>query len=125
MKSYYRITEDELLAEEHFPVKAIFNMVKDDRFRDIVKGISNNSGFGENYGACVFWNDLDDFDKQNTPFYEGAEFGLHSGEEIIIDSKELLYYLNLVCNKYCKDHLDDKKIIWEYVNKYKQNNKLS
>ena len=125
MKSYYRITEDELLAEEHFPVKAIFNMVKDDRFRDIVKGISNNSGFGENYGACVFWNDLDDFDKQNTPFYEGAEFGLHSGEEIIIDSKELLYYLNLVCNKYCKDHLDDKKIIWEYVNKQKQNNKLS
>lgn len=84
-----------------------------------------NSGFGENYGACNFWNDVDEYDKENTPFYEGAEFGLHNGEDVIIGYKELLYYLEIVCAGYCEDHPEDSKIIREYINNFKHRNNLN
>lgn len=124
MNKYFRIHDHELLSDTHFPVKALFDMVQDLRFKDIIKSISCNRGFGENYGACVFWNDLDDYDKQNTPLYEGAEFGLHNGEEVIIDLKELLYYLEVVCDKYCKEHPEDNEIINAYIIDFKKNNNL-
>ena len=91
MNKDFRIYDHELLSDAHFHVKVLFDMVQDWHFKDIIKSISYNKGFGENYGACAFWDDLDDYDKQNTPIYKGAEFGLHSGEEVIIGLKEILY----------------------------------
>ena len=124
MARTFRIEEEELLSIAHFPVKALFDMVPDSCFKSTIKYISNNSGCGENYGACVFWNDLDDYDKQNTPFYDGAEFGLHNGDEVIISTKELLYYLNLICKKYCEDHPEDNVEIMKYIDDFKIINKL-
>lgn len=124
MSRDYRISDSELLSNKHFPVKAVFNMVPDCRFKNIIQSISCNHGFGENYGSCVFWNDLDDYDKSNIQFYEGAEFGLNDGEEIIISYEELLYYLNVVCSKYCEDNPEDLAVINNYIKKFKKNNGL-
>ena len=124
MKKEFRIQESDLLREDHFPVKALFNMVADSRFVETVEALSNNSGFGENYGACNFWNDLDDYDKEHTPFYEGAEFGLHNGEDIIVGYKEILYYLEVACAGYCEDHPEDTAIILQYIEDYKTRNGL-
>lgn len=85
MKREFRINESELLNKEHFPVKVLFDMVSDKRFIKAIKGVSKGIGFGENYGACIFQNDLDEYDKSNTDIFEGAEFGLHSGDEVIIN----------------------------------------
>lgn len=106
-ESPFRIEESELLADTHFPVKALFNMVPDCRFVDTITALSRGIGFGENYGACVFWEDLDEYDRQHTPYYAGAEFGLHNGEEVILSPEELLHYLKIVCGKYCSEHTDD------------------
>lgn len=124
MSRIFRIQDHEMLADSHFPVKAMFDMVADSRFVETIKALSQNSGFGENYGACNFWNDLDDYDKENTPFYEGAEFGLHNGEEVIIGYTDLLYYLELVCTGYCEDHPEDAGFINQYIEDYKIRNKL-
>ncbi|RKM58140.1 hypothetical protein D6853_00970 [Butyrivibrio sp. X503] len=78
MSSEFRIEESELLATNHYPVKALFNMVNDESFEKVIYGLCNKTGFGENYGACTFWDDLDDYDKTNTEYYEGAEFGLNN-----------------------------------------------
>ena len=117
MNREFRIEDNELLEQSHYAVKVLFDMVSDERFEKVIWGICNNIGFGENYGECVFWDDLDDYDKANTEFYEGAEFGLNSGEEVIITPKELFYYLNIVCKKYCKDYSKDEEEIlkwWKY-----------
>ena len=125
MSRKFRIEDNELLDQSHYPVKAVFNMVNDERFEKVILGVCNNIGFGENYGACIFWDDLDDYDKANTEFYEGAEFGLHSGEEIIITPKELLYYLNLICKKYCQDYLKNQEEIRKWLEIYKDKNGIS
>ena len=71
MNKYFRIHDYELLSDTHFPVKALFDMVQDFRFKDIIKSISCNRGFGENYGACVFWNDY--LDLPSDIIYEYAK----------------------------------------------------
>lgn len=111
MKSNFRIETKELLDKSHFPVKGLFDMVSDSRFIEVLEGLSKGEGFGENYGACVFWNDLDDYDKENTPGYEGAEFGLHDGEEITIGYEDLFYYLTIIGGKYCEKFPEQTKKI--------------
>lgn len=120
MVNIFRIEEDELLNKNHFPVKALFDMVSDARFVKVIEGISKGTGFGENYGACVFWNDLDDYDKENIEKYEGAEFGLNNGEEIIIGYLDIFYYLEIVCEKYCKKFPEDSQKINVLLKNYKE-----
>ena len=119
MKRNFRIEENELLNKKHFPVKALFDSVSDARFIKVIAGLAKGMGFGENYGACVFWDDLDDYDKENTSQYDGAEFGLHNGEEVIIGYKDLLYYLTIVCNKYYEDYPEAEVIIGSLLTEYK------
>lgn len=123
MKRDFRIEEKELLSPNHYPVKVLFDMVSDERFEKVVKGLCNKTGFGENYGACVFWDDLDDYDKTCTEFYEGAEFGLNNGDEVIISLKELLYYLNIVCNKYIQE-FGNKGNVLKWLEQFKNLNNL-
>lgn len=66
------------------------DMLSDDRFIRVLEGISKGRGFGENYGACVFPDDLDEYDLAISGTFDGVEFGLHSGEEILIDYKTML-----------------------------------
>lgn len=125
MIDIFRIEGEELLDKDHFPVKALFDMVGDSRFIEVVEGISKGRGFGENYGACVFWEDLDDYDKENTAQYEGCEFGLHNGEEVIIDYKDLFYYLTIICKKYCKKFPEKEKELNTILNNYKLRYKIN
>ena len=124
MKKEFRIEESDLLRDDHFPVKAMFNMVGDYRFKRIVKSLSNNSGFGEEYGVCCFWGDLDDYEKANTEFFDGVEFWLHNDERVVISYEELLYYLKIACAGYCEDHPEDAAIILQYIEDYKTRNGL-
>ena len=120
----FRIEEMDLLRDDHFPVKAMFNMVRDNRFKSIVKSLSNNSGFGEEYGDCCFWADLDDYDQANTEFFDGVEFWLHNDERVVISYEELLYYLKIACAGYCEDHPEDAAVINQYIEDYKKRNNL-
>lgn len=120
----FRIEENDLLRDDHFPVKAMFNMVSDCRFKRTVKALSNNSGFGENYGDCSFWGDLDDYDQANTEFFDGVEFWLHNDERVVISYEELLYYLKIACAGYCEDHPEDTAVINQYIEDYKKRNNL-
>lgn len=120
MVNKFRIEDDKLLNKSHFPVKALFDMVSDERFIKVIEGISKGTGFGENYGVCVFWNDLDDYDKENIERYEGAEFGLNSGEEITIGYQDIFYYLKIVCEKYCKKFPNNSQKINIFLKNYKE-----
>lgn len=120
MVNKFRIEDDELLNKSHFLVKALFDMVSDERFIKVIEGISKGTGFGENYGAYVFWNDLDDYDKENIERYEGAEFGLNSGEEITIGYQDIFYYLKIVCEKYCKKFPNNSQKINIFLKNYKE-----
>lgn len=79
------LNEDELLDKTHLPVLMVMNMVSESRFLSVLRDISQGIGFGEEYGACTLPDDLDGFDKANGEELDGVEFGLYSGEEVVVD----------------------------------------
>lgn len=118
--SDFILSEKDLLKEEHFPVTVIFNdpYIRNDFFKFVVKPISNGHGFGVNYGACVFPNDLDEYDIANGNMFEGVECGLHDDRSVVLDYKTFYYYLKLVCKRYLKTHESERKAIYDALKEY-------
>ncbi len=120
MKREFRLIDQNMLDKKYYPVQAVFNMVSDERFIQIIEGISEGRGFGENFGACVFPDDLDEFDIATGGILEGVEFGLHSGEEVVINYKTLYKYLQIICSTFIEDYPDKQEVLTKSLNKYKQ-----
>ena len=85
MKRDFRIDKSDLLNNNHFPIKAVFNSIPDSTFVRTITPLSEGIGFGVEYGACIFPNDLDDYDIATQGTFDGVQFGLHNGEEITVD----------------------------------------
>lgn len=113
-----RLNENELLDKSHLPVLMIMNMIDEKRFLTVLEAVSKGNGFGEEYGACTFPDDLDEFDKANGEELDGVEFGLHNGEEVVIDFQTFYYYLKIICNKYIKENFEQTKIVNEFLVAY-------
>ncbi|MBC2178520.1 hypothetical protein HCB27_18115 [Listeria booriae] len=125
MKNETWLKDGDLLDSSHYPVQAVFNMISDSRFTKIIGYISEGIGFGEEYGACTFPGDLDEYDIANGEGFDGVEFGLHSGEEIILDYQTLYIYLNKACENYIEKHPEANTQIQEYLEKYKKKYNIS
>lgn len=119
MNTDFRLKDEDLLNDEHFPIKALFNMVSDERFLETLKYISKGHGFGENYGACVFPDDLDEYDIELYGKPEGIEFGLHNGDEVIVSFELLYQYLQIICDRYVADYPHYKEEIEMYLEEYR------
>lgn len=121
MKNDFRLKDEDLIKDEHYPIKVLFNMVSDERFMETIEYISKEHGFGENYGVCVFPDDLDEYDIELYSKPEGIEFGLHNGDEIVVSFEILYKYLRIICDKYVTDYPQNKDKIEMYLEEYKNN----
>ncbi len=115
-----RVKEKQLINEEQFPVKIILDGVEDERFLDIINVTSKGEGFGVEAGACLFPNDLDAYDISQGNGFIGVEFGLYSGEEIVISYEEFYYYLEIICKSFLLDFPNEKEVIEKKLEEYKQ-----
>ncbi|MDV6036128.1 ribonuclease toxin immunity protein CdiI [Bacillus sp. SM-B1] len=93
MQREFRLKDEDLLDLTHFPIKAAFDMVDHGIFSKVINSVCEGVGFGEEYGACTFPGDLDEYDIANGDSFEGVEFVLYSGDEVIIDYQTLYHYL--------------------------------
>lgn len=109
------LRDTDLLDSSHYPVQAVFNMISDNRFIKIIGHISEGVGFGEEYGACTFPGDLDEYDIANGEGFDGVEFALHSGEEIVLDYPTFYIYLKKACKNYMEKYSEAANQIREYL----------
>lgn len=115
-----RIKEDQLLNETHFPVQIILNEIRSNRFITTFNAMSEGVGFGVDSGACTFPGDLDAFDITQGFNFTGVEFGLYSGEDVIISYDDLYFYLSIICTSYISEFPDKKETIENDLKKYKK-----
>jgi len=115
-----RIREDQLLNKNHLPVKIIFDEIKNEQFLDTIKVVCNGEGFGVELGTCLFPDDLDAYDIAQGNGFIGVEFGLYSGEEIVITYQEFYIYLEIVCTSFLKDFPDNRNFIDIKISEYKK-----
>ena len=120
MKRDFRLTDKYMLDVKHFPIRAIFNSIPDNSFVKTIMPLGEGIGFGVEYGACIFPSDLDEYDIATIGTFDGVQFGLHNGEDVIIDYQVFYYYLNKVCIAYLEDFPQDNAIIKDILIKVKR-----
>ncbi|MCI8527145.1 MAG: hypothetical protein HFF17_14835 [Oscillospiraceae bacterium] len=118
----YRLATDELLDKSHMPVLMILNAIDEKRFLAVLESISKGIGFGEENGVCTFPNDLDEFDKANGIELDGVEFGLYSGETVIISYRTLYHYLKILSDNYVSKNSEQadavKNLLSDYLSSF-------
>lgn len=115
-----KLNNQDLLDKKHFPVQALFNELYIDQFLDtVVNYISEGHGFGTEYGACIFPDDLDEYEISTRGTFKGVEFGLHNGEEILLDYSTFYYYLCKVCFRYCENFPENRLKIEDTLKKFR------
>lgn len=120
MKRLDLLTEKDLVSDNHYPVQMIFNDIYKDQFADtLINYISKGHGFGAEYGACVFPDDLDEYDIATSGMLNGVEFGLHNGDEILLDYDTFYYYLKKVCERYLIEKSDETAVIGAALNDFR------
>lgn len=115
-----RIKDSDLIDEKDYPVKIIFDEISDEDFMSIINSVSKGEGFGVESGTCLFPGDLDEYDITQGEGFDGVEFGLYSGSEIVIDYKQFFYYLNIICKGYSENYREKKLLIDQELKKYQE-----
>ena len=93
------LKENDMLNEKHFPVIALLNEAYNSDIIGFIKDLNRGIGTGYNYATCSFWEELDDYDKEQVARYDGVLIETDDGEELCLSMKELLYYLVLLQNR--------------------------
>lgn len=114
------LTEKDLIDDSHYPVQMLFNDIYTDQFPDtVINYIAKGNGFGTEYGACVFPDDLDEYDIATGGKFDGVELGLHNGDEILLDYDTFYSYLKKVCERYLIENSDETYAIITALNDYR------
>ena len=111
MKNGYRLVDKDMLSDNHFPIQVVFNSISSKLFIETISPLAYGIGFGVDYGACLFANDLDEYEIAMRGTFDGVEFGLHNGEEVLVDYQTFYYYLRKACESHVKEFNDDDKKI--------------
>ena len=118
MNDNFLLHEEDMLMESHMPVIGFFSVISDtSRFIDIISHLANGCGYGYEFACCRFPNDLDDYAIAQGEMFDGVEFSLHSGEEIILSYAEFYWYLKTACSNYLRKYPSDLKTIQSILSK--------
>ena len=98
------LKDEDLITRDQFPVIALINEAANSDIIEFTRTLVNGVGSGYDYSNCSFWNDLDDYDKANTPRFDGLWITNEANEEVIVPFKELLYYLEILYSRLSAKH---------------------
>lgn len=107
------INELDLLDKNHFPVSLVFNQAMGCFFISALGGLRDGGGFGVDFGACLFTDDLQEFERTSNHVEHSVVFSLMDGYELYLDYEAFLYYLGIACDRYCEENPHDKKLVDE------------
>lgn len=93
------LQETDLIDETHFPAIALINEAFNSDPLEFVNNLSNGIGSGYNYSNCSFWDEFDDYDKSNTPKFDGLRISTEDNEELILPIREFIHYLETACDR--------------------------
>lgn len=93
------LNDQDLKEGTPYPLLAHLNEAANEDFVEFLKNLIQGIGSGYNYTTCYLWDELDDFDKENTPQFDGLRVETDIGEVITVSFDELLYYIQLLCER--------------------------
>lgn len=114
------LTDEDALSTSHIPAIQVLGTIRPQDFEEVIHAICHGTGFGSDVGGCDFWDDLDDYDRAHTPFFEGVDFGAERGDSVILSYAELLYYMEKASRRFLSIHPEVKDHIESDLSYFKE-----
>lgn len=89
------LKEEDMIKENHFPIIAHINEAYNNDLLEFIECMIKGIGVGYDYTCSSFWDESDEYDKENTEKYDGLMIETENDEKVILSMSELLYYLEL------------------------------
>ncbi len=113
------LSDDDLLNETHHYIVTMFFLLQNKN--DLIEKLwimSKGKGFGYHFCICTFPNDLDEYEIATQGTFEGVQFAIQTGGEVVITNEELIYYVRLVCRRYIEKYPEEveeiRSILWSF-----------
>lgn len=113
------LKEEDMLKESHFPIIAHINEAYNNNLIEFIECMIKGVGIGYDYTCSSFWNELDDYDKENTEKYDGLLIETESDEKVVLSISELFYYLELARKLLSDVDQSITKELNDYIEKFK------
>ena len=117
------LKEEDMVKENHFPIIAHINEAYNNDLLEFIEYMIKGIGVGYDYTCSSFWDELDDYDKENTEKYDGLMIETEDDEKVILSMSELLYYLELARKQLSGIDQAIAKNIGSSIDKFKENYK--
>ena len=117
------LKEEDMIKENHFPIIAHINEAYNNDLLEFIGYMIKGIGVGYDYTCSSFWDELDDYDKENTEKYDGLMIETEDDEKVILSMSELLYYLELARKQLSGIDQAIAKNIGSSIDKFKENYK--
>ena len=117
------LKEEDMVKENHFPIIAHINEAYNNDLLEFIEYMIKGIGGGYDYTCSSFWDELDDYDKENTEKYDGLMIETEDDEKVILSMPELLYYLELARKQLSGIDQAIAKNIGSSIDKFKENYK--
>lgn len=113
------LNENDMIKENHFPIIAHINEAYNNNLIEFMECIIKGIGVGYDYSCSSFWNELDDYDKENTEKYDGILIETEADEKIILSMSELLCYLEFAQKRLLNKDITTADELHRYIDEYK------
>ena len=113
------LKEEDMIKENHFPIIAHINEAYNNDLLEFIEYMIKGIGVGYDYTCSSFWDELDDYDKENTEKYDGLMIETEDDEKVILSMAELLYYLELTQERLSDIDQAVTKNLKVYIDKFK------
>lgn len=120
---YIILLKEDMVKENHFPIIAHINEAYNNDLLEFIEYMIKGIGVGYDYTCSSFWDELDDYDKENTEKYDGLMIETEDDEKVILSMSELLYYLELARKQLSGIDQAIAKNIESSIDKFKENYK--
>ncbi|APB74858.1 MULTISPECIES: ribonuclease toxin immunity protein CdiI [Paenibacillus] len=116
------LNSEDLISIEHLPLEGLVNFCYlSNSFKDAMKYLSREVGFGTDFGGFTFWSDLDESDKSlYHEEFKGIEIE-YGDDSIIIAYENLYYYFKLAAKRYIEKNPQDEQEIEKYLKEMRSN----
>ena len=111
------LNDEDLREETPYLVLALLNEAANEDFVEFMQNLIDGIGSGYNYTTCYFWEELDDFDRENTPQFEGLRIESENGDVITVSFDELIYYMKMLCERI---QTKDRDVISNLINEFSE-----
>ena len=101
------LKEEDMMKDTDFPIIALINEACNTDIVEFILNLSKGIGSGYNYTNCMFWDELDEYDKLTISHYEGLQVSTENGEEVITSKEEVITYLKIASDRLKEEGFPD------------------